>query len=68
MDEIKEIKDWIERNREWLPIKHLLARINGLEEERDGFKNGQLQLQKMVSDLMDVNAKWANKVRELEKE
>ena len=41
-------------------------RIKKLVEERDGFKNGQLQLQNMVNDLMDVNTKWANKVRELE--
>lgn len=39
--------------------------IKQLEGERDGFRNGQLQLQNMVSDLMDVNAKWANKVKEL---
>ncbi len=39
-------------------------RISG--EERDGYKNGQMQLQQMVNDLMDVNAKWASKVKKLQ--
>ena len=32
MDEIKEIENWIEQSREWLPIKYLLSRIKELEE------------------------------------
>jgi DNA repair exonuclease SbcCD ATPase subunit len=47
-------------------IKILEKRVRELQEERDGYKNGQIQLQGMVDDLMDVNAKWVGKVRELE--
>jgi len=43
------------------------GQVKQLEDERNGFRNGQIQLQDMVSDLMDVNAKWANRVKELEK-
>jgi predicted RecB family endonuclease len=47
-------------------IKILEEKVRELQEERDGYKNGQEQLQQMVSDLMDVNSKWAEKVKELE--
>ena len=42
------------------------SRIKELQEERDGYKNGQIQLQGMVNDLMDVNSKWAKRVEKLE--
>ena len=47
-------------------IKILEKRVRELQEERDGYKNGQEQLQQMVSDLMDVNSKWAKRVERLE--
>jgi hypothetical protein len=30
-----------------------------LEAERDGYRNGQMQLQDTLSTVMDSNAKWA---------
>ena len=48
-------------------IFYIKEKMKELQDERDGYKNGQIQLQGMVSDLMDVNAKWAGKVKELEK-
>jgi len=47
-------------------IHSLEEKVKELQEERDGYKNGQIQLQEMVSDLMDVNAKWAKRVEKLE--
>jgi hypothetical protein len=44
----------------------LEEKVKTLQEERDGYKNGQIQLQGMVDDLMDVNAKWVGKVKGLE--
>jgi len=51
----------------WEDIRQSESRIKDLQEERDGYKNGQIQLSDMVNDLMDVTAKWAEKVKELEK-
>lgn len=59
---IKELED--ARLLEAQRGDHWIEKYKELEDERDGFKNGQLQ--NMVNDLMDVNTKWANKVRELE--
>ena len=47
-------------------ISTLEEKIKQLQEERDGYKNGQIQLQGMVDDLMDVNAKWAKRVEKLQ--
>jgi len=67
---IEEIEKWYQEDpdRLWgdVHIKTLLVRIRELESERGGYKNGQMQLQQMVSDLMDVTAKWVGKVKELE--
>ena len=57
-----------ERNKLLSHISTLKEQLKELQEERDGYKNGQIQLQAMVDDLMDVNAKWAEKVKELEKD
>ena len=77
MSEIEEIRKRYP-NREFSfkyeeDIHHLFSHISTLEEkvkelqdERDGYKNGQIQLQQMVSDLMDVNAKWAKRVEKLQ--
>lgn len=37
----------------------LIERIAELEAERDGYRNGQMQLQDTLSTVMDSNAKWA---------
>ena len=76
IEELEEKQKWIDEiarpdhpdnERPWCSAYlDCRERIKELEDERDGFKNGQLQLQNMVNDLMDVNTKWANKVRELE--
>lgn len=42
--------------------------IKELEAARDGFRNGQMQLQLMVNDLIDSNMKWGKRVKELEEE
>ncbi len=54
-------------------IKELEERVKLAEATREdalayakGYKNGQMQLQQMVGDLMDVNTKWASRVKELE--
>jgi hypothetical protein len=33
--------------------------IEEYEAERDGYRNGQMQLQDTLSTVMDSNAKWA---------
>jgi len=43
-------------------------RIEELEAERDGYRNGQQQLQDTLSTVMDSNAKWANDYKVLEDE
>jgi len=72
MTEIEEINMMLRNNEPLITwgnshIEVLLRKIKELEEERDGYKNGQMQLQNMINDLMDVNAKWVGKVKELEK-
>ena len=42
------------------------ARRKELEADTVEYRNGQMQLQKMIDDLMDVNTQWAKRVRELE--
>ena len=39
-----------------------------IEDERDGYRNGQQQLQNTLSTVMDSNAKWANDYKKLEAE
>lgn len=76
MDEkMKEIEKRIEKSAwpealSWdtKEIQFLLSECERLEAERDGYRNGQMQLQAMVNDLMDVNSKWAERVKELENE
>lgn len=68
---IRQLESELKEQKALIPwigeLAQARVRIKELQEERDGYKNGQEQLQQMVSDLMDVNAKWAEKVRELEK-
>jgi len=47
-------------------IEKFISKIKELEAERDGFRNGQMQLQETVDTLMDSNKKWAEKVKDLE--
>jgi len=47
-------------------LEKMISECKRLEAEREGYKNGQMQLQNIVNDLMDTNAKWAIKVKELE--
>jgi DNA repair exonuclease SbcCD ATPase subunit len=49
-------------------IAELRARVAELEAERDGYRNGQQQLQNTLSTVMDSNAKWANDYKELKAE
>ena len=53
MDETKEIETWIEQNREWLPIKHLLSKIRELKGEL------QREEQVHVMSVYDFNIKIA---------
>jgi SMC interacting uncharacterized protein involved in chromosome segregation len=57
---------WNDLQKLFRHISTLEEEMKELQEERDGYKNGQIQLQGMVDDLMDVNAKWVGKVKELE--
>jgi uncharacterized coiled-coil DUF342 family protein len=52
-------------NEKELEIIKLKQQMKKLQEESDGYKNGQIQLQGMIDDLMDVNAKWAKRVKRL---
>jgi predicted nuclease with TOPRIM domain len=40
-------------------IDRLQEKVKELEAERDGYRNGQMQLQDTLSTVMDSNAKWA---------
>jgi len=57
---------WNDLQKLFRHISTLEEEMKELQEERDGYKNGQIQLQGMVDDLMDVNAKWAKRVERLE--
>ena len=46
-------------NALYAEIDRLRARVGELEAERDGYRNGQMQLQDTLSTVMDSNAKWA---------
>ena len=65
---IQTEEKWWEQERNGLLsfISTLEEKVKDLQEESDGYKNGQEQLQQMVSDLMDVNSKWAKRVEKLE--
>ena len=60
---VKHLESDLKLNASMLAKQSDLARE--AETERDGFKNGQEQLQQMVSDFMDVNAKWVRKIKKL---
>jgi cell division protein FtsB len=46
-------------NELYAEIDRLRARVEELVAERDGYRNGQMQLQDTLSTVMDSNAKWA---------
>jgi len=71
IDQAEEAESCLEAERKSvdelsLALQQSESRIKELQEERDGYKNGQIQLQGMVDDLMDVNSKWAKRVERLE--
>ena len=46
----------------------LYAEAKEIEEERDGYRNGQQQVQAMLESTMDSNSKWAAENKALQAE
>jgi predicted nucleic acid-binding Zn-ribbon protein len=56
--------DFFHKNAALVAANH---RVRELEAERDGYRNGQMQLQDTLSTVMDSNAKWAAENKRLRK-